>query len=365
MSGAAIHGLAVSLPTLLRTNEYWRRHHPQLIDGVNDHVLSKVWTEKPEAAVGDPWADAMRPYVHDPFRGAVARRWLGPGETALSLEIEAAEQVLSATGLTASDIDLAVVTSFQPDQPGVGNAAFLARALGLRGAAWNLETACSSALVGVQTAASYVIAGQARAVLVVASCTYSRAVAETDSLAWSVGDAACAFIVGASGRGADLLSFETLHTGQTCGAMYYDIAAHGGTGELRMRAGTGAAAQLRNTAEWAIEQCCQGAVRKAGVAMADIDFFATTTPMAWYADFCARRLGYSAEQTYNSHPMTANTGPVLMPQNLFFGAHEKRLRPGRLALLHTVGSVSSASAAVLRWGDVALGPMPPPPTQGE
>jgi 3-oxoacyl-[acyl-carrier-protein] synthase-3 len=48
-------------------------------------------------------------------------------------------------------------------------------------------------------------------------------------------------------------------------------------------------------------------------------------------------------------------GPALLPVNLHRAASSGRLRPDDLVLLYTVGSVSSAGAVVLRWGDVALG----------
>ena len=41
--------------------------------------------------------------------------------------------------------------------------------------------------------------------------------------------------------------------------------------------------------------------------------------------------------------------------NLYRAAASGRLKPGDLVLLYTIGSVSSAGALVMRWGDVALG----------
>jgi 3-oxoacyl-[acyl-carrier-protein] synthase-3 len=147
--------------------------------------------------------------------------------------------------------------------------------------------------------------------------------------------------------------------------MLYEIGEREGQPTLLMRAGKGSSSALRETAEWALDACCREVARKAGISVDEVRFFAITTPVAWYSDFSARLLGYTAEQTWNSHPVTANTGPILMPQNLFFGAKHDRIRRGANVLLHTVGSVSSAGAAILRWGNVALGPEPDPPTLGE
>ena len=65
-----------------------------------------------------------------------------------------------------------------------------------------------------------------------------------------------------------------------------------------------------------------------------------------------------AERTISAYPLYANVGPVLMPANLHLAASLGRIAPGALVLLYSVGSVSTASAAVMRWGDVALGPEP-------
>jgi 3-oxoacyl-[acyl-carrier-protein] synthase-3 len=94
------------------------------------------------------------------------------------------------------------------------------------------------------------------------------------------------------------------------------------------------------------------------VSLADIDFFVVPTPVAWYASFAARLLGFPPEKTLSTHHLYANTGPVLMPANLYHAALEGKMRPGSLVMIHTVGIVSNASAAVLRWGDVRLGPPP-------
>src|SRR5262249_32295243 len=139
---AAIHAIAVALPSLNRTNEYWRRNHPEMVADASNRPLARIFSEKAGSPRDDARALAMQPLAKDPFRGAVGRRWLADGETSLGLELEAARSALSAARLTPADIDLAIVSSFQPDQPGVGNAAFLAKELSLGGAAWNLETAC-------------------------------------------------------------------------------------------------------------------------------------------------------------------------------------------------------------------------------
>jgi 3-oxoacyl-[acyl-carrier-protein] synthase-3 len=45
----------------------------------------------------------------------------------------------------------------------------------------------------------------------------------------------------------------------------------------------------------------------------------------------------------------------LLPGNLHATACAGRVRPGDLVLLFSIGSVASATAAVVRWSDTALG----------
>jgi 3-oxoacyl-[acyl-carrier-protein] synthase-3 len=138
----------------------------------------------------------MAPFMSDLFRGTVERRVLGPGETLRALELRAAREALAAAAMAPTDVDLMMCTALVPTSVGVGDAAYLARDLGLRGSAWNFESACSGGLVGLQTACALVRAGEYRTVLVVVGCSYSQNTEESDSLGWTCGDGATAFLVG-------------------------------------------------------------------------------------------------------------------------------------------------------------------------
>ncbi len=355
---AGLHSLALAFPRLIRTNDYWRREHPELVAAAAEKSLAKIWSQREREQPESNFLAQMAPYLEDPFRGAISRRLLAPDESALSLEARAASEALAAAGLGPDDLDLAIVSSFLPDQIGVGNAAFLARELGLRCPAWNLESACSAALVALEVAASLVRSGAHRTILVVISCTYSRVAPETDTLAWANGDGAAAFIVGPVAAGEGLLASKTINTAEGCGAMYYEIDAREDGPRVRMRSGANAGAMLREVSDRGLRECCAGAAAKAGVSLADIDFFAMPAPMAWYAAYCASELGIPRTKLVNTHPIFANTGPVLTPTSLFYAARTGRIKPGDLVMLYTVGIVSTASAAVLRWGEVGLGPTP-------
>lgn len=354
---AELQSLAISLPDRLLANEHWRRNHPELVA----QAEQKIWMWKRPSSWDEgsrTFNEEMEPYLQDPFRGSRERRILPAGATALDIEADAARQCLDAAGVQTEDVDLLICSSFLPDSHGIGGATRLARELGLGGAAWNLESACSSALIALQTACSLVETGLHRKVLVVTSCTYSRATREDDPIAWGIGDAATAMLVGEADE-ASILGYHTVHSADTQDAVAYHLeVADDGKPWLRMRTGRNAAKLLRETSEAFLLDCAHGAARKAGVELEEIDHFIFNTPLAWYAEFCARVLAVPKSKTLSTYPLYANVGPCLMATNLLHAAHWHAMEPGRLVLLYTVGSVSSCAAAVVRWGDVALGKLP-------
>lgn len=356
--GVGMLSLGVSVPDRVLTNDHWRLNHPQVLADAENRIW--MWKKPVDQTEGsEAFNREMMPYIRDPFRGARQRRFLPPGGTALSLETAAAKDALQAANLEPSEIDLLICTSFLPDSTGIGGATFLARELGLKGAAWNLESACASALIALQTACSLVASGQHRRVLVVTSCCYSRVTREHDPISWGVGDAATAMVVGEVEEGIGFLGGHSMHSAETCDAVAYHIELDEDQQPYyRLRAGKDAATLLRNTSERYLLQCASKALGEAGLTVNDLDHLIVNTPLAWYAPFCARVLGIDPSRTLSVYPFYANVGPALLGMNLLHAAHWKAFKPDDLVLLYTVGSVSSSSAAVLRWGDVALGALP-------
>lgn len=358
MKPVGMQSLAVAFPETVRTNDYVREHQPELVADAEHKTLAKVWAaHEGETSVFDR---TFEPFRRDPFRGTVERRMLQPAEPMLPVEVRAARQALEAAGLEAGDIDTVLACSFLPDQVGIGSAVFIAKELGITGPAWNIESACSSATAGLQLATSLVRAEQASRVLVVISCSYSRVSDPDDTFGWFLGDGCAAFVVGPCAEGEGHIAAKTINTRETCGAFRYALQLdREGRPRIIVEAGESAGRSLRETAEPYLRECVGGAAAAAGVELSAIDFFAFNTPTAWYARFCVETLGIPADRTINTYPLYANMGPVLWPVNLHQAASLGRPKRGDLVMVYSVGSVSSAGAVVMRWGDVALGPLPP------
>jgi 3-oxoacyl-[acyl-carrier-protein] synthase-3 len=123
-----------------------------------------------------------------------------------------------------------------------------------------------------------------------------------------------------------------------------------------MHANPGAGQMLRDSSLASVREVCGEAARRAGVSLRDIDFLVCNTPTAWYAEFCARMLELDPSRTIDTHAQYANIGPALLVANLWHAAEARRIRPGDLVLVFSIGSSSNATAAVIRWTSVAIAP---------
>ncbi|HWL86014.1 MAG TPA: beta-ketoacyl synthase N-terminal-like domain-containing protein, partial [Polyangiaceae bacterium] len=264
--------------------------------------------------------------------------------------------------LSPSDLDLTLVSSFVGDRFGVGNAAYLAKELRLRAPAWNFETACSSSVVGLHMAASLLRSGDYRRILVVTSTSNSVQVEEDDTIGWFVGDGAGAFVVEPVERGFGVLGWKTINSVETNDMfVIHSVPETAGSTRLCTSANENASGMARDTAEPYLRTCVDGALAMASMTVREVDFWVFNTPNAWYADFCARVLGVDSSGPARYHSVYSrysNIGAALMPATLYHALDEKRVGPGAVVGLYSVGSTSTASALIMKIGDVALGPRP-------
>lgn len=358
-----IRSLALCFPDKIRTNQYWQE---KSMSGavLNAPRRSRVkrHREFPPSEDGlDIWSHAVAPYLSDPFRGSVERRVIGSKESSRSLECRAAQEALSAAGLVSDAVELLIVTSIFSESLGLNDASNLSQQLGLQAPAWNLEATCSSALVALQNACALVKANVYKNILVVVSHIGSNASAEDDTLSWSLGDGAGAFVVSSLKSGQGILGAKMIHTAETRGAYIYELVNKlQDQPRICLRTGDNASS-LAETAVEFVRICCQGALAAAGVTLEQIKFFSFNSPSAWYVNVCAQALNIDPARTINLYPYYANIGPVAPIANLYHGMQNGNFQEDDLVLVYTTGAASTAAAMVMRWGDVTLGSMPASP----
>ncbi len=358
MPHSTLRSLSVRLGGETRDNDWYRLHKADEVAAATERGLARAFQSSDGTAASAGFDAARAAYVADPFRGSQVRHVLAPGETCLGLELAAAEDALAAAGLRAAEIDLILVASWLPERfVAPGNAVFLARALGVEIPAWNIETACSSALALLQIADGLLASGAYRRILVVASSTNSRQT--DDTLGWISSDAAAAAVIETPTGHDGLLGAFMTNTAATCGVFEHALEALDGRGVVRMRVGAEGARALRETSgPGLVTRCCAAAAELANIKIFDIKYFGFSTPLAWFSAMCADALSVDPARTLDLFPRLANVGAPFPLVNLYHALAEGRARAGDLVMFYTVGSVSSAGAAVMRLGEVALGPPP-------
>ena len=101
----------------------------------------------------------------------MAPRWNARGNDELSMMAEigvlACRQALERAGRDAADVDAVLCAASNMERAYPAMAIEIQQELGIDGFAFDMNVACSSATFGIQTAADYIRAGNARSVLVV------------------------------------------------------------------------------------------------------------------------------------------------------------------------------------------------------
>ncbi|VEP17559.1 conserved hypothetical protein [Hyella patelloides LEGE 07179] len=357
---AGISSLAVCFPKTIRTNDYWQQKYPELVP-----PLRKKRTARNKSTLEfgelDIWSQEVAPYLTDPFRGNVERRVVDNNESSLTLEYGAAQDALNAAQLSPEQIDLIIVSSLFGKQSIAGNAVHLADKFNLSIPAWNLESTCSSALIALQNACALIKSGEYTRILVVTSHLGSYAVDDRDTLAWSMGDGAGALIVEKLEQYHGVLGTKIVNTASTCGAYTQEMMVDSeGIQRISTRTGENAS-MIALTAVDFVRTCCQGAAGVAEVSLQNIDYFVFNTPTAWYASVCAKALGIGPDKVINLYPRYANIGPVYPIANLYHAALSKKIKAGDLVLVYSNGAGATATAHIMRWGNVNLGSIPAAP----
>ena len=154
-------------------NEYVRRHNEANAEAIaagDIEPLTESSVEFIEKASGIKARHVMaKAPVLDPE--IMAPRWPARSNDELSIlaeiGVKAARQALERAGRDPKDVDAVLCAASNMERPYPAMAIEIQQALGIEGFGFDMNVACSSATFGIQTAADYIRAGNAKSVLVV------------------------------------------------------------------------------------------------------------------------------------------------------------------------------------------------------
>jgi 3-oxoacyl-[acyl-carrier-protein] synthase-3 len=269
--------------------------------------------------------------------GIRERRWAGPGETTVTMAVEAGGKALAEAGIDPDDVALLILATCTPTRKLPGDAALVHTALGLGGGAFDLNAACSGFVYALAVAAPMAdsLGGP---VLVVAAETLTELVDPTDrSTAVLFGDGAGACVVE---PGEGLLGLDLGADGD--GDRFLEVPV--GEPWLQMDG-----PEVFRFAVRALERSCAAALAAAGLQPDDVDLFVPHQANARIIDKAAARLGLSEAITVVSVDHHGNTSAASIPLALSEAIEQGRLHDGDVVLLSGFGAGLSWASAVLRW----------------
>jgi 3-oxoacyl-[acyl-carrier-protein] synthase-3 len=262
------------------------------------------------------------------------------GGTTTELAVAAGRGALARAGVDPAAVDVVLVATTTPDQPGVAVSPVVQDELGTAGAAFDLNAACSGFVYGLVTAHGLLLGG-AQTVLLIGSETLSRI---TD---WK--DRRTAPLFG-DGAGAVVLR----RVEGTGGVLGWDLGAdgslehllncpHGGTLTMNGR-------EVFRHAVRMVLQSSQAALGRAGLGAADVDLFVPHQANIRIIAAAAARLGIGEDRWALTIGRYGNTSAASIPLTIADAADGGRLAPGATVLLSGFGGGMTWASVVLRWG---------------
>ena len=296
--------------------------------------------------------------------GVHARFVSGPTETTTTLGVNAARQALAKA--PSFRPDCLVCATFTPDYPLCPCGPAMAHALEMGPIpAFALNAACSGGVLGLITALSFIAAGTAQRVLLIASDTVTHHLADDDAQTRILfGDGAAAFLIEPSDEGIALRSWVMGSDG--AGAKLFHVP-HGGSAAPWQAPGNGdprgatVAMQGRSLFRFASQRGTDMLLEtcgKAGIQTDDLDWVLVHQANIRIVEQLQERTGIAREKWVVNMGGIGNTCSASVLLALEDMLDRNLTRPGDAVLLAGFGAGLTWAAALFEWGRPASSSLP-------
>jgi 3-oxoacyl-[acyl-carrier-protein] synthase-3 len=293
--------------------------------------------------------------------GIRARRICNPegGEFPTDMAERAAWQALQAAKLEPNDIDMIIFASVTPDYKLPNSASVLQQKLGMTNkcTAFDIATACSGFVYGVNMANSFIQTGMAKNVLVVGSEMLSREIDWTDRTIFILfGDGCGCAIVGQSedGEASEILATHLGADGsgkeffdQPVGGAVTPIQEHHlkeGTHFMRMKGG-----EMFKVATRTLADNAKVCLEKAGLSLEDIDWVVPHQANYRIIETTAKLLKLPMEKMIINIENYGNTSAATVPIAFHEAITDGRIKRGDIVLFDAFGAGLTFGATLFRY----------------
>lgn len=357
MQRVGIHGIGAHLPEVVRKNDAWA---PETVER---WVGRNAWdSEREERALEQADDESARLALRaiasvagDPFQGAIERRVLPEGMTAVDMGVEACRRAMDDAEVEANDIDLLLGYSFAPDFLNVPDACIVHERLGLpsRCFTMNSDSVCNSFQMQLTLAESLIRTGAAKRALLFQTSAVSRVNPEHEPMSIHFGDGATAVVVGPVAGGRGLLAQAHRTDGSVHRALVCTVPGKQWWEEGRILSTTldrAASRRMFLRVPAMGREVVHDALAQAGLVADDVDFFACHQATSWFRRISQEHIGLAHARTLDTYPWAGTLSAANLPLVLFEARRKGLLHDDDLVAMYQGGTGMTYSGSVLRWG---------------
>jgi len=285
--------------------------------------------------------------------GIKSRHIAAEHETTSDLAVQAAIHALEAAHMKPDEIDLIVVGTTTPDNtfPSVGTK--VQERLDIhRGAAFDVQAACSGFVYGLSVADALIRTGQANNALLIGAEVFSRILDWTDRTTCVLfGDGAGAVVLKGAELKNGLAEPQVMSTHIHSDGRYYDyLYTDGGpsttatTGHIVMHGQA-----VFKQAVVKLAEVVDEALAANHLASTDIDWFVPHQANRRIIEGTARRLGLDEHKVVLTIDHHGNTSAASIPLALDEAVRDGRIKTGQLVLMEAMGGGLTWGSGLIRW----------------
>ncbi|NCT40769.1 MAG: ketoacyl-ACP synthase III [Alphaproteobacteria bacterium] len=284
--------------------------------------------------------------------GIQSRHIAADDESTADLAIAAAKDAMERGNIDPLSIDGVIVATTTPDQTFPSVAVKVQAALGLPvGLAFDVQAVCTGFVYALATANNFIIAGQAKRILVVGAEKMSSIVDWTDRTT-------C--VLFADGAGAVVLDAQEAESNGNRGVLSTHLYANGTMRDLLYTNGgpssTGDAGHIimhgREVFKYAVTYMADAvneALAANDVAAADIDWLVPHQANIRIIEATAKKLDMDINKVVVTVDHHGNTSAASIPLALHEAVADGRIQQGQLVLLEAMGGGLTWGSALVRF----------------
>lgn len=287
--------------------------------------------------------------------GIKERRLAAKDEATSDMAIKAAKDALKDAGIKAEKIDLIIAATISPDMPFPSVSSIVQNAIGANHCAcFDLSAACAGFVYGLVNAQQFILSGTYKNVLVIGAEKISYAVDWQDrSTCVLFGDGAGAAVVssvkkggilsthlGCDGAGGPLLMIPAGGTRLPASHETIDNKLH----YIKMQGN-----ELFKVAVNSMADAARIALKKAGLALNDVDCFIPHQANSRIIGAVAKKLGLSEEKIYLNIDKYGNMSSASVIVAFCEAVRSGQVKKGDIVLLDVFGAGLVWGACVIKW----------------